>query len=264
MKKPLIALFSVALTFPLGCTVEKEVPPDPLATATGFCSAWAERACATDVVENCNANSADDCRATQTDFCADLLPAAYSSAHAGECLDAVAAAYSDAKLTPTEINLVTHLGGACAQLSKGTVAKGGSCSKSEQCDTAGGLDCIIKEGDTKGSCEEPEEIAAGEDCTGPAQVCKSGYFCSDGNCIAQRANGKTCDGDYACKPESHCVVAEGEDAATCVAKLALNETCAADGECASGYCAIGKGDTEGSCASTIVLTRTEPLCENLR
>jgi hypothetical protein len=51
---------------------------------------------------------------------------------------------------------------------------------------------------------------------------------------------------------------------TCELRADLDETCSSSADCQSGYCVIESGATEGVCASTIRLSRTEPLCESLR
>jgi len=265
MKKPLIALAFLALTLPLGCKVEED-PPDPLASRSGFCEAWAANACQANVVENCNANSVDDCKSTQSDFCLSILPESYSAKHASACLSAVKDAYKDASLSPDDIAVVIRLSAPCDQLSKGTVAEGASCETNDECNTAGGLICVIKPGSASGTCATPEEVDGGLPCDGDAQVCADGFYCDGANCIAHKKTGKACDSgaDYECTPEDHCVTATDATAGTCDPRLALNEACAADAECASGYCAIAPKDTMGECASTIVLSRLEPLCSNLR
>jgi len=264
MKKPLIALFALVLGLPAACSSKEETPPDPLAQRSGFCQAWAERACQTEVVENCNANSVEDCQDSQAELCRSLLPSNYASGHAGQCLDAVGAAYADAKLTPDEIAVVTALAAPCDELSEGSVNEGASCSADDQCNTAEGIHCVKKLGEAKGTCGQPEEVGPGEACDGPAQVCKSGYYCNGENCVSYKKSGATCDGDFQCKPEQRCVTEAEAESGTCQPRLELNAECASSAECASGYCAIEEGAAAGECASTIVLTRTEPLCKALR
>ncbi|HXK17601.1 MAG TPA: hypothetical protein VNG33_07355 [Polyangiaceae bacterium] len=263
MKKPLIALALALLTLPFGCKVEKD-EPDPLASRTGFCSAWAANACNAKVVENCNAQSVEDCKAAQSDFCLGVIPEAYTSKHATACLDAVKTAYADASLSSAELAIVLKLGDPCDKLSKGTSVDGESCTENADCNTAGGLTCVIKLGAASGTCHTPEEVGGGERCKGDAQVCADGFYCNGVNCVASAESGEDCQGDYECTPENHCVTPTDATTGTCEARLALNDSCTADAECASGYCAIAPKDTMGGCASTIVLSRLEPLCLNLR
>jgi len=206
----------------------------------------------------------DDCKATQSDFCLGIIPENYSSKHASACLTAVKNAYKDASLSSEDIAIVIKLGDPCDQLSKGTSGEGESCMKNDDCNTAGGLTCVIKLGGDTGTCATPTEVGGGEACDLDDQVCSDGFYCDGANCIAYKKAGKACTADYQCTPETHCVIPTDATEGTCDARLALNDPCAADAECASGYCAIAPKDTMGECASTIVLTRLEPLCLNLR
>lgn len=265
MKKSLIAVLAVILTLPLGCKVEEDTPPDPLAKREGFCKAWAQSACQAKVVEYCNAASVEDCVSTQSDACLGIIPENYSSKHAKDCLTAVKAAYKDGDLTPEEIQVVKNLAAPCDQLSSGTSGDGERCTANDDCNTAAGFACIKKQGATKGSCGKPEEVGPGEACDGPTQVCGEGYFCTGEYCVVYKKTGGVCDGDYQCKPEDHCVK-DTADAETglCQLRADLNETCVTDDDCQSHYCALAKDATEGECASTIRLSRSEPLCETLR
>ena len=248
------------------CTIEEDTPPDPLATTSGFCDAWAEAACRPKVITYCNAKSTDACQSTQGDFCRSLVPSSYSSAHAQECLDAVRIAYEDAELTPEEVQVVLHLAAPCDQLSKGTRTSGQSCSANEECNTAGGFACIVKQGASEGECGQPELISAGEACDGANQICKEGYFCStEEYCVAYKRTGGACEGDYQCKPTDHCVK-DSADAETgiCELRADLGDPCTVDADCQSGYCAAGTSATESQCAATIRLGLREPLCESLR
>jgi len=264
MKKPLIALFLLGLGLPVGCTVEEDTPPDPLAKASGFCQAWAEAACSGDVVEFCNAKSAESCQETQSDFCLGILPESYAPAHAKECLAAVRDAYADATLTSDEIAVVLHLAAPCDQLSKGIYTSGQSCTAADECDTAGGFSCIKKQSDTTGRCGKPEAVAAGDDCDGPTQVCDDTHYCDGEHCVTYKKSGAACDDDYQCKVTDHCVKDAGADTGTCEVRADVNEACSQNADCQTGYCVIDSGETEGVCVKTIRLSRTEPLCENLR
>jgi hypothetical protein len=263
MRKPLIALCLLTLTLPFGCNSEEDAPPDPLAKREGFCEAWAKSACQQTVVDACDSGSIDDCVDAQSDYCLSLIPESYGSKRAKECLAAVKAAYKDADLTSEELEIVLKLGAPCDQLSKGIVEEGGTCEGPNDCNTAGGFVCVTKLGAAEGSCEEPEEIPAGNDCSGDAAVCAEGYFCNGDDCVARRATGKACDGDYECKVEDRCVFATEGEPGVCTARVELNEACTADDDCQSHLCVIESGATEGECASRIRLSRSEPLCDHL-
>src|SRR5882724_11573770 len=146
----------------------KEQPPDPYATVSQFCIAWAQNACSSMVVNHCSGmitTSAltDACVQHQQAFCEGLLPSTgYSSAQAQRCLEAVAQAYSDATLTGPEIATVRHLGDPCNHLIKGPTAKGSSCTVDTDCDTVDNVQCVMKSG--VGTCVIPTPVANGTSC----------------------------------------------------------------------------------------------------
>lgn len=261
MRKPLIALCLLTLTLPFGCSSDDAAPPDPLAKREGFCEAWAESACQQSVVDACDSGTIDDCVDAQSDYCLSLIPEVYGSQHAKECLAAVKAAYKDADLTADELQVVLKLAAPCDKLSKGTADEGDACERADDCNTAGGFTCVIKLGAAEGSCEKPEEISAGEDCSGDDAVCAEGFYCNGDNCVAYKKTGGACDGNYQCKPEDYCVIeTEGEPGA-CTARVALNDPCTTDDDCQTHYCLIQSGEPEGSCASRLRLSPSEPLCK---
>jgi hypothetical protein len=266
MRTPLLTLVLLAFTLPVGCKVEEDAPPDPLAKPEGFCDAWADSACQPEVLKVCNTDPKEDCLKTQSGFCLGIIPDNYSSEHASECLRAVKSAYEDGELTAEELGVVIKLAAPCDKLSKGTRTDGASCKKNEDCDTAGGFSCIAKLGATAGFCAKPEEVGAGEACDEPAQVCAAGYFCNGENCVVYKKTGGTCEGDYQCKPTDHCVIDETTDPATgtCELRAKASAACVEDDDCQSHYCVVASGKTEGLCASLIQLSISEPLCENLR
>lgn len=273
MTKPLSALALLALLLPVGCSSSEE-PPDPLRNAQGFCGEWAKAACQPTVVELCD-TVVDDCRDSQAAFCESIVPTNYSRRKAESCLSAVKAAYRDGKLTADEVQVVRYLAAPCDQLSAGTSEEGEKCNANDDCDTSLGFACITKLGAEEGRCEKPEEVPPGDDCDGDAQVCEEGYFCNGENCVRYQELGEDCEGDYQCAPEHRCVAAadagaggagggSGEAVATCTARAELNDPCTADDDCQSHYCYKDADATEGECASTIQLSRSEPLCNELQ
>lgn len=266
MRTPLLALVLFAFTLPVGCKVEEDAPPDPLAKVSGFCEAWAEGACSDEVVADCNAPSTEDCVSAQASFCRSLVPATYSSEHASDCLKAVKDAYADGDLTADELAIVIKGGAPCDRLSKGTSSDGETCVENNDCNTASDFLCVMKLGATDGTCAKPEEVGPGEACDGPAQICGEGNFCNGENCVAYKKTGVACEADYQCKPTDHCVLDEASDppAGTCQVRAAVSAACAHDDDCQSHYCVVPSTATEGKCASKIRLSLNEPLCENLR
>jgi len=265
MRKPLIALCLLALSLPLACGVDEETPPDPLATRAGFCKSWGENACQERVVDNCNAPSKEDCIDTQTDFCLATVPKRYSVTHARDCLIAVSEAYGDAVLSAKEIGVVIKLAAPCDQLSTGTRVEGESCAKNDDCNTAGGLSCVIKADAVEGSCETPKLVGGGKACDDPNQVCEADFYCNGKNCVAYTETGEACVGDFECQPSEHCVATTADATlTTCEPRLERSAVCTTDNDCQSLYCAKAATETEGRCGDKIVLSLNEPLCEALR
>jgi hypothetical protein len=260
--KPLIALALLAFTLPLACSAE-EMPPDPLAKPDGFCDAWAEAACQQTVVDACNAASVEDCMAPQKEFCLAKLPAKYSSKQAKACIAAVKAAYKDADLTADEIQVVRYLADPCNQLSAGTSEQGESCSENDDCNTAAGLSCILKLGASDGTCEEPEVVDPGADCSDDAQICDEEHYCNGENCVAYKKIGGACEGDYQCNPADRCVIPADADMGECTARVEPSGPCLTDDDCQSHYCVRESSTSEGECASKIRLSITDPLCDDL-
>lgn len=268
------------LRFPLflclglaGCM--KTTKPDPLADVTGFCEAWAEQACNADVVSHCSAASANACVAKQQSFCETLVPASkYSEQGALDCLDAVGKAYEDTVLTADERDTVLHLAAPCDKVLSGPGNEGDTCTVESDCDTNTGLTCVKKSPTGKGYCYVPKIVGGGLDCSADSDVCDTGFYCSsDSHCISANTSGETCSADVPCDPGSRCLTTSGaalgssdggSDSGTCQARSALGEACSTDDDCASSICAGASSTAKGACSQNIVLSFTDPVCDDLR
>lgn len=229
----------------------------PPQTASSFCEQWAEAACSGEVVSACQAAEASDCQASQIAFCLDLLPAeGFAGSQSGQCLDAVGSAYSDADLTADELETVLRLEAPCDRLVSGPGAQGASCTSRFDCDAPQGFDCVFKGDASTGSCQVPEEVGAGLDCSAANAVCAEGFYCDGDNCIGGQSPGEACTVNRECN-DGYC--SEG----ACVAALNVDVACTFDEQCASGLC-YQFSATEQVCADRIRLSRTEPICEDLR
>jgi hypothetical protein len=269
MTKCLISLLAAGLFF--GCTIDATGPSDSadaaFRNATSFCNQWAKAACNSKVVMRCNQPSANDCIENQSAFCETLVPAGYSSKNAQECIDAVKKAYADAELIGDELTLVLRLGGACSHLIAGPGKAGDACSVRTDCDTVHNYDCVIKSGDTMGSCEIPVLKSAGDACDDAQAVCEQGSYCAalaDGSgsvCAASKAEGKTCHANAECDPSTLCSIADGDTSGTCKPKLDLGADCTADTDCASGFCYTTADSS--ICANDLVVATGTPLCDDL-
>src|SRR6188768_4281109 len=122
MKSPLY-LLPVVLLLPLGgCSSDSKARgPDPLATVSGFCQAWAELACTQKVVDLCAADDINGCQSGQSDFCESLVPSSgYDPTYAKECLRAVELAYAGTGLDAEQLLVVRQLRGECSRLIRGS------------------------------------------------------------------------------------------------------------------------------------------------
>jgi hypothetical protein len=269
------AFFASALVLSIvgGCSGGSEPGPSTgkgtsLATTVAFCKAWAEAACNEEVVSICDegADGPDGCIASQEAWCRDLIPVGYDPKNAQACLDAVKAAYVDADLTSEELDIVLNLAEPCDQLIKGPTAEGGRCVTSTDCNTLDGLRCVIKSGQTEGTCQIPNEVGGGFGCSGAEQVCAEGFYCDGDNCLAQKDLGDSCAFDAECDPAHLCEIDATADppAGECVERKDTGDTCAADAECQSHLCAIPRGASSGVCVSRVRLSPDSAFCQDLR
>lgn len=239
-----------------GCLFEEDEEPAPR-TREVFCRDWAASACNDEVVSRCQAADAEACRASQEDFCRSIVPDTFAGDRADACLEAVAAAYADGDLSGRDLVIVRMLGEPCDQLSRGPRGEGQSCMERDDCDSASGFDCVLKADRMSGTCEIPEVVSPGEDCDADPQVCTSDFFCNGENCISARDEGEPCMHHEECGEAGFCDV----DGA-CRERFGTSEPCEDDVQCAEGVC-YDFGD-ERICTNRIVLSRSEPICADLR
>jgi hypothetical protein len=249
------ALILVLTAFCFTACLEED-EPEPR-TREAFCRDWAAAACNGEVVSVCQAGEVESCREAQEDFCRSIAPERFSGVRSDMCIEAVGEAYGDADLSARELLTVRLLGAPCHQLSSGTRGEGQSCTVRDDCETAAGFDCVMKSDRTTGTCEVPEVVDPGEDCEADQQVCTEGFFCNGENCIAGRDPGDPCMHHEECGEEGFCDV-DG----TCAEGFGIDDACEDDAQCAEGIC-YDFGD-ERVCADRIVLSRNEPICDDLR
>jgi hypothetical protein len=237
----------------LACSSDESSPQ----TASSFCEQWAERACSSQVVSACQAANASACQGTQIAFCLDLLPSTgFAGSQAEQCLNAVRSAYSDADLTADELGTVLRLEAPCDRLISGPGIEGATCTSRLDCDAPEGFDCVFRDDDTTGTCQVPTQVGAGLDCRADNAVCAEGFYCDGENCIGGQSPGEACTVNRECNG-GYC------NAGTCVALLEVDVACTFDEQCASGLCYRFTA-TEQVCTDRIRLSRTEPICEDLR
>jgi len=247
-----------------GCS-SSESEPDPNGTVSGFCENWAKAACSDSVVLACSgedkvdAELTDGCVSAQRVFCEGLLPTkGYSSQKASQCLSAVQNAYKDARLTALEIATVRHRGAPCNQLIKGSQEKGESCNSDDDCNTLANFVCVLKSGE--GTCQIPTLVENGDPCAEPGATCNIGYYCGvDEACVKSKDVGKGCAATFECATGLEC----DADSSKCVERVSA-ENCAKDDDCTSNVCDIPVGSSTGRCVSSITLSASTGLCEDLR
>jgi hypothetical protein len=231
---------------------------DDARSRTEFCQEWATAACSDDVVSACQAASADECRTAQAAFCLTLIPENFSDESGDACLKAVGSAYRDADLTAAELPVVLRLGSPCDKVIQGPRDQGESCSDTRDCNAPDGYVCVLKGGAATGTCQRPETVGAGRSCAALQHVCEPGFYCNGTHCVEAQLAGGTCASHEECGEEGYC-----DTDGTCTGRLSVNSPCTDDVECLSGLCYVF-GDGDQTCTDRLVLSRSEPICENLR
>ena len=238
----------------VGCGGDDE---EKARTPAEFCAEWAEAACSPETVSACQAADAATCRKSQALACIRLVPESYSDEMGDACIAAVKAAYADGDLRGEELATVGRLSGPCASIIRGPKAKGESCSSTTECQASGGLTCVRKSDSAKGTCQVAEEVAGGRDCEAAQKTCAAGFYCDGENCLEAKDVGESCKIPEECGPDRFC-----SDDGECEAGRKTGAECTADDQCNTGICL----DYEGKmvCTDRIVLTRSEPACNDLR
>jgi len=255
----------VLVAIAAGCSSSKKRNTvDPYATEEKFCAEWAKAACKPKVVEQCSAVDVDSCIAKASSYCMGLVPPSYaSSKYAKECVLAVGKAFEDGILKPEELAVVRDLAAPCDRLNEGSKGAGETCSASDECNALVGdvaLTCIIKSGQSMGSCEVPVEVGGGFPCTGADETCADGFYCDGSNCIAKKGDGQPCTEDVPCGDDFQCLGVPGD--MKCAPKGDVSATCTADTDCKSGICAK-PATGSGKCVNQVTLTPTDPMCSHL-
>jgi hypothetical protein len=255
------ALASAALSVAACSNPTQAETPNPYATEVGFCRELAKTLCNSAVVQACYLSDEKTLTA-DTDRCVQELslparcnPAGlpYHVAGAAACIAAGAAAYGDAKLTMSE--LVAYRDECLAAFSHNG-SKDSACISDSDCDGSLGLRCLLRA--DAGTCQIPEEVMPGMDCSAPAAWCSDGFYCDSGeHCVATQSVGKSC-AAAPCDDESNCDPTTKQ----CVAKKDNGASCENPSDCSGGFCVKATGQTMGTCGSTWILSPTnDTSCE---
>ncbi len=236
------------------CSSSTEEPDFPYETREGFCGAWAKAACNEKVLSSCgNPDGAESCRAKQSASCLAQVGETYADEHAEGCIKAVEKAYSDAKLSLAEVQLLALATAPCDRLFKGPRNKDQSCTSTQDCDTLSGFRCIGEQP----TCQIPVEVAGGGRCAAADTVCAAGLYCNGQNCVARVPLGQACLSEP-CEESLIC------HAGTC-SRLADDFTeCTGPAQCASGLCDVPAGSSVGICVPLLDLGITSQTCAGLR
>lgn len=255
-----LALLFAAGTLCGACIVKEDEEPIDTGpvykypTSTAFCQALAEAECSQVIIDECASGDRNSCigARSQLSVCNPLnLPYNPAEAEKG-CLDVVKSIHTDGRLTRTELEDREE---ACRNVFSRRGAAGTSCQADHDCDTVSGLRCVMKPGQTQGLCVQPIEVSGGNDCSDPAAVCDENFYCNeDSYCIASPGLDKDCDELKPCQDGLKC------EGGKCLAKLATNETCTADAECASTFCARPKTASEGVCTDDYEFDKLYQTC----
>lgn len=257
-------LLLVSLVTPLLTLSCSDEPPDPLDSADGFCAEWSKNACSEAVLKDCQSTEAK-CEDQQKENCLDLVSEVkYTRTGAEECLDFIRDAYRDNALELDELNAFSSLGEPCDLLLAGVGDVGDECDDTADCDTTEGLKCVIKFGDTRGQCHEPETVLGGNKCSDAASVCTDGFYCDGKNCLAKSTVGDECSETSPCDEGSRCVIDGDAETGECEPKLVTGDDCETKEQCASGICDRNEDETVGLCVDFLELGRRVDMCEEFR
>ena len=147
----------------------------------------------------------------------------YDGDAAGACLDAIGS-LSCSQYTATSNSALPTSVTACMQLTTPRVASGGACTQGYECTT--------------------------NNCVGATVM--PGGMNQDGMCEDLPAAGQPC--DFNCQTGLYCGVPQGGSSEVCIAQHADGASCQADDECTSGTCTGASGSGGGTCGAA------QPVC----
>jgi hypothetical protein len=117
-----------------------------------------------------------------------------------------------------------------------------------------------------------EEVGGGLKCSGDRQICAPGFYCDGQNCLAAHEAGEPCSVDIPCADAFKCEAPEGATPeadggvveSVCVERVGTGQACGKNEDCLSHICAMASEASDGVCASKIILSATDPICDDLR
>jgi hypothetical protein len=227
-----------------------------------YCTARAQAECSQTAITNCASPSSDACVATREAKCNGASPTdrTYRADQAEACVNAVAAAYADAIIEPSEVDDMNKACGVLFQQDSGTA--GVACAVDTDCKLSDGFACVLHADATtqtiKGTCESPTPAAAGDSCSAADAQCADGLYCDTGShCVKQGVAGDPCSAIQPCGKGLACDATSNK----CVSKAATGSACTSDADCADGICDKGANPV---CVAKLILSPNEPACADFR
>lgn len=225
-----------------------------------FCKGRAKAECNSEVIKACAIVDSNHCLSSREAACMALTPPrmTYIADNAERCIDAVSAAFGDARLTADENRSTSDV---CSLVFEGPGSANDPCQTDADCRVGSGLRCVLAGGTSDGTCQIPERIQGGGLCSTPKQLCIDGFHCGATlHCDINSQIGEPCnDVILPCGRTGLCG-ANG----VCIAKLADGTRCTRDDECLHDICARGSSTTEGLCVTQMNLAPNEPFCVDAR
>lgn len=252
-----------------GPEAEAEAAPPPnYDTVQKFCNAYASAECSDAMLAACGVTKTQ-CQQKRAPYCINSVPNADAGIHyreqaSGECVAAVAQAYSDAVITIDEIRSVDAI---CEKVFGGSYEAGAACKDNQYCNTDEDLKCWDMPWFpcSDGICAVETILDAGQGCFDAGTSCPEGYYCDlidSGVCKAVPKENETCRSDcnikIPCGKDLKCKLVDGGQ--KCVALLVDGMKCVNLQECAGGLCLKSTVDSGTTCASQYEYGAGNPYC----
>jgi hypothetical protein len=190
--------------------------------------------------------------------------ALYTGRGATECLTFIHDVYRDEALEPDERNALVSLTEPCDKLLSGPGDKGDECNEDKDCATIDSLACVKRFGETRGQCQEPNEVKGGGRCANADSVCEDDQYCNGTNCVAKSILGDPCSAEVPCDESTRCVVEAEAEEGTCEEKKDNGEDCLSDDECQSALCDRNADEEDGTCVEALNLNIRVDMCESFQ
>jgi hypothetical protein len=232
-----------------------------LSTPNGFCAAVAAADCSISIVQAC-LGSSDATLQTDTDRCVAARSKlttcnpsnlTYHPDFADACIAQHQLVFSSTSIDSTSYQSLVE---ACLPVFNQGRPQGAACKLDSDCDVGfAGLRCLTRVGGN-GTCQVPNPVEGGSSCKDPTAQCPDAQYCdSNFHCVEVGLKGDACGAGEPCGTGTRC----NKDLNQCVNQLANGEKCAADGDCAGGFC-LGAADGSSRCAGSLVFAQGSSIC----